>query len=170
MGWGANELKKIDSRQHRATIRPSQPLTFTALWPAGPQPNLCTGGTTPAHCSCQLCRCTQGEGSRKRAEPAEYRLAWRRAKSRWAWDQGYGQNARLGRGASRGWTRPSYCLSLGSRRSLLIGKSLSCTMKQLRGLHSLQTRIHPPAHITSKQEEQQKKPTVDAQDRNVVQK
>lgn len=65
-----------------------------------------------------------------------------------------GPNARLGRGALRGWTRPSYCLSLGSRRSFSIGKSLSGTMKQLSRLHPLRTSIHQSLTLSSKEEGQ----------------
>lgn len=52
------------------------------------------------------------------------------------------QNARLDLSASRGRTRPSYCLSLGSKRSFSIGKSLSGTMKQLSRPYPLQTSTH----------------------------
>lgn len=70
--YGRNEGVKMHdilyTHQHHATIRPSQPLTFTAMWLTGPHPNLLTGGTTPARCSCQAV-------PRAWTEPAEYQLS-----------------------------------------------------------------------------------------------
>lgn len=44
--------------------------------------------------------------------------------------------------ASRGWRRPSYCLSPRSKGSPSIGKSLSGTMRQLWRMNPLQLKAH----------------------------
>lgn len=105
----------VYTRQHHATIGPSHIYSSVATGP-----HLLTGGTTPARCSCQLCGCTQGKGSINWTDPTEYKFGLeegeKQSGTRPRLATLCGQNARLGRGALRGWTRPSYCLPLGSKK------------------------------------------------------
>lgn len=65
-----------------------------------------------------------------------------------------GQNA-TAEDASRGWRRPSHCLSPRSQGSPSIRKSLSGTMRELWGMNTLQLKAHWLLELSRKTEEYQ---------------